>query len=306
MNRACLQKSLRTWIQLQSRRKLFAWRRWVFYFHQRFWRAWAWAQNVCPCARSSLGVTRCRVEKMLVQASELCCARICLVPERQDLLSPASSNVTNRLLPRTFLQWKNRSTLTKSLFSVQSTLAMRSWPCPASAYYTGFLWEWHLCTWACPLGPARWYSQLWFESVSGVLKEKRGFEHCAAYPCLLGNQACLILLHVDDMLVLTEQQYFDVKHIQTLTGNYKDSQHEAGRWFVWVPEAHSHFGGWWDDAYIYISAERTSLWQTVWGCRYSNFTVPQEGSMIMKLMTHLLWAMRRLLHTGLLWVCRST
>jgi hypothetical protein len=105
---------------------------------------------------------------------------------------------------------------------------------------------------------------------------------------------------------LTEQQYFDVKHIQTLTGNYKDSQHEAGRWFVWVPEAHSHFGGWWDDAYIYISAERTSLWQTVWGCRYSNFTVPQEGSMIMKLMTHLLWAMRRLLHTGLLWVCRST
>jgi hypothetical protein len=61
------------------------------------------------------------------------------------------------------------------------------------------------------------------------LKEKRGFEHCAAYPCLLGNQACLILLHVDDMLVLTEQQYFDVKHIQTLTGNYKDSQHEAGR-----------------------------------------------------------------------------
>ena len=29
-----------------------------------------------------------------------------LSPERQDLFSPASSNITNRLLPSAFLHWK--------------------------------------------------------------------------------------------------------------------------------------------------------------------------------------------------------
>ena len=31
-----------------------------------------------------------------------------LSPERQDLFSPASSNITNRLLPSPFLQWKKK------------------------------------------------------------------------------------------------------------------------------------------------------------------------------------------------------
>jgi hypothetical protein len=70
-------------------------------------------------------------------------------------------------------------------------------------------------------------SQLCFDSVSAFLNEKLGFEHCSAYPTLLRSPGgeCLILLHVDDMLVVTDQQYFDEKLVPTLTAKYKTSVH---------------------------------------------------------------------------------
>eukprot|EP00435_Cladocopium_sp_Y103_P065262 s1830_g27.t1 len=86
-------------------------------------------------------------------------------------------------------------------------------------------------------------SQLWFESVNGFLKEKLGFEHCDAYPSLLRGPGdeCLILLHVDDLLVVTEQQSFDGKLIPTLTAKYKASVHcmsQAGDTFEFLKRIH--------------------------------------------------------------------
>ena len=57
-------------------------------------------------------------------------------------------------------------------------------------------------------------SQLWIESVSNFLKERLSF-----------NGKCLILLHVDDMLGLIEQQYFDEQLIPTLADKYKPFVH---------------------------------------------------------------------------------
>ena len=53
-------------------------------------------------------------------------------------------------------------------------------------------------------------SQLWFDSVTNFLHEKLGFEHCSAYPSFLRSPGgeCLILLHVDDMLVVTDEEFF--------------------------------------------------------------------------------------------------
>ena len=68
-------------------------------------------------------------------------------------------------------------------------------------------------------------SQLWFEGVSGFLRERLSFKHCDAYPGLLGNEECLSFLHVDDMLVLTKQQYFGTKLMPSLSGKYKISVH---------------------------------------------------------------------------------
>ena len=96
-------------------------------------------------------------------------------------------------------------------------------------------------------------SQLWFESVSGFLNEKLGFEHCSAYPSLLHSPCgeCLILLHVDDMLVVTEQHYFEGKLLPTINGRYKTSVHcmkQPGDTFEFLKRIHVLV----DDATIHI------------------------------------------------------
>ena len=163
-----------------------------------------------------------------------------LSPERQDLFSPASSNITNRLLPSLFLHWKKkcpekRFTLAAidigdaflTVPQVQPTLVSSG----TETYALGRV-----------LPGQRDGSQLWFESVSSFLKERLSFKHCEAYPSLLANDKCLILLHVDDMLVLTEQQYFDEQLISTLTSKYKTSVHgmkDSGDSFEFLKRIHT-------------------------------------------------------------------
>eukprot|EP00435_Cladocopium_sp_Y103_P071106 s873_g36.t1 len=56
------------------------------------------------------------------------------------------------------------------------------------------------------------------------------------------NDKCLILLHVDDMLVLTEQSYFDEQLCPTLSGKYKTSVHcmkHAGDSFEFLKRIHT-------------------------------------------------------------------
>ena len=96
-------------------------------------------------------------------------------------------------------------------------------------------------------------SQLWFESVTSFLHEKLGFEHCSAYPSLLRSPGgeCLILLHVDDMLVVTDEEFFHGKFIPTLTGKYKTSVHcmsQAGDTFEFLKRIHVLV----DDEHIHI------------------------------------------------------
>ena len=148
-----------------------------------------------------------------------------LSPERQDLFSPASSNVANRLLPTLYLHWKHKYPEKKFILSAIDvgdaflTVTQKQPTIVTSGSETYALGR--------VLPGQRDGSQLWFESVSGFLNEKLGFEHCAAYPSLLRSPGgeCLLLLHVDDMLVLTDEQYFNEKLMPALSGKYKTSVH---------------------------------------------------------------------------------
>ena len=156
-----------------------------------------------------------------------------LTPDRQDLFSPASSNVTNRLLPSLFLHWKRENPHKKFMLGaidvpqVEPTLVSSG----EETFALGRV-----------LPGQRDGSQLWFNSVSSFLGTELGFKHCDAYASLLGNEHCLILLHVDDMLVLAEQQYFDNKLLPTLTAKYKVSSHcmtQPGDSFEFLKRIHS-------------------------------------------------------------------
>ena len=173
-----------------------------------------------------------------------------LSPERQDLFSPASSNITNRLLPSVFLHWKMKHPEKQFVMGAIDigdaflTVEQKQPTIVSSGSETFALGR--------VLPGQRDGSQLWFESVSGFLNEKLGFEHCSAYPSLLHSPCaeCLILLHVDDMLVVTEQQYFDGKLLPALNGRYKTSVHcmkQPGDTFEFLKRIHVLV----DDARIY-------------------------------------------------------
>lgn len=164
-----------------------------------------------------------------------------LSPDRQDLSSPASSNITNRLLPSIYLHLKHEHPEKQFVLSavdiadafltvpqVQPTLVSSG----SEAYALGRV-----------LPGQRDGSQMWFDSVTGFLRESLGFEHCAAYPSLLRSAGgeCLILLHVDDMLIVSEQGFFDEKLIPTITSRYKaslNSMRKAGDSFEFLKRIH--------------------------------------------------------------------
>ena len=174
-----------------------------------------------------------------------------LSPERQDLFSPASSNITNRLLPSVFLHWKMKHPEKQFVMGAIDigdaflTVEQKQPTIVSSGSETFALGR--------VLPGQRDGSQLWFESVSGFLNEKLGFEHCSAYPSLLHSPCgeCLILLHVDDMLVVTEQQYFEGKLLPALNGRYKTSvqcMKQPGDTFEFLKRIHVLV----DDATIHI------------------------------------------------------
>ena len=72
---------------------------------------------------------------------------------------------------------------------------------------------------------------MWHESFSSFLREDLKIVECAAYPCLLrsettenhGRPACLLLLHVDDVLCLCRRSYLESVLLPALKARYKIS-----------------------------------------------------------------------------------
>ena len=167
-----------------------------------------------------------------------------LTPERQDLFSPASSNVTCRLLPSMFLFWKSQFPQKQFCMSavditdafltvtqIDPTLVA----CGDRDFALGKV-----------LPGQRSGSQMWYDSVTSFLHSELGIISCPAYPSLLKssdpNHFCVVLLHVDDMLILSEENFFDSKLIPTLTKRYKASVHkmsEIGDSFEFLKRKHT-------------------------------------------------------------------
>ena len=68
-------------------------------------------------------------------------------------------------------------------------------------------------------------SQWWYEDLTGVLCTELQMKQCEEYPNLLSNydRTCLVLLHVDDMLICGKKEYVHGKLIPTLENHYKIS-----------------------------------------------------------------------------------
>ena len=153
-----------------------------------------------------------------------------LSPERQDLFSPASSVLTVRLLPCLFMKWKMDDYVLCSIditdaFLMVDQRELTQVVCEdaggnVSHYILGKV-----------LPGQRNGSQMWHESFSSFLREDLAIGECAPYPCLLrsetveedGRPACLLLLHVDDVLCLSKRSYLEKTLLPALKARYKIS-----------------------------------------------------------------------------------
>ena len=144
-----------------------------------------------------------------------------LTPERQDVFSPASSNITNRLLPALFLHWKkehpNERYVLASIDINDAFLTVTQREATVVTHGN----EQYLLGRVLP--GQRDGSQQWFDSMIAFLKSELDFEECRAYPCLLRSTTCrcVSFIHVDDLLAAASDDYFENVLKAKLTLKYK-------------------------------------------------------------------------------------
>lgn len=156
-----------------------------------------------------------------------------LTPERQDLFSPASSSCTSKLLPSLYLYLLDK--FPHQRFVLVSMDIGDAFLCvdqvdPVIVTCGGFSYALGRV-----LPGQRDGSQLWYEHVTRFLGDKLNFHDCKGYPCLLAtpatnsdgadkwNNLAVLLLHVDDMLIVSEQQYFHDTLLPTVKSRHKTS-----------------------------------------------------------------------------------
>ena len=91
-------------------------------------------------------------------------------------------------------------------------------------------------------------SQWWYEDITHVLCAELEMIQCEPYPNLLANKdrSCLILLHVDDMLVTGEKQFVTSKLLSVLQRHYKVSSNfiqDVGDEISFLKRSHRLLGG---------------------------------------------------------------
>ena len=91
-------------------------------------------------------------------------------------------------------------------------------------------------------------NQWWYEDIADVLCNELEMVQCEPYPNLLANKdrSCLILLHVDDMLVAGGKHFVTNKLLGVLQQHYKVSSNfiqEIGDELTFVKRSHRLLGG---------------------------------------------------------------
>eukprot|EP00434_Breviolum_minutum_P041002 symbB.v1.2.036458.t1/scaffold5151.1/size30365/2 len=146
-----------------------------------------------------------------------------LSPDRQDLFSPASSSITNRLLPYCYLH----------RFATDASQVLAALDI-GDAFLTVDQQEPTIVTCELASGDVEEFapgkvlpgqrdgSLLWYQALTSFLSEHLSMEAFPMYPCLLKSPdcKCLMLLHVDDILVVCSQSFLDDQLLKVLRTKY--------------------------------------------------------------------------------------
>ena len=149
-----------------------------------------------------------------------------LSPDRQDLFSPASSAITNRLLPYCFLHRGSinggQVMAALNIGDAFLTVDQQQPTIVTCELASGEMQEFSLGE---VLPGQRDGSLLWYNSLTKFLSDHLQMEALQLYPCLLKSpdSRCLMLLHVDDILVVCDDDFLGNYLLKTLNSKYKVS-----------------------------------------------------------------------------------
>ena len=129
-----------------------------------------------------------------------------LSPDRADLYSPASSNVTTRLVPLMFLANADKDWAMMSLDVSDAFLTVNQ-ERPTVVTAVDAAGVQHRFILGKVLPGQRDGSLLWHRDLAGFLKTEFGITPFGPYPSLLRNDKCLVIIHVDDMLFTGDRSY---------------------------------------------------------------------------------------------------
>ena len=145
-----------------------------------------------------------------------------LTPDRADLYSPASSNVTTRLIPIAFLEMISKGWILCGI-DVSDAFLTVSQVRPTTVTSVDALGNIQSHVLGKVLPGQRDGSVLWHRALTQFLEHEFGIKAFDAYPALLKNEKCCIILHVDDILLTGEREYVTNVVIPKFKGKYKIS-----------------------------------------------------------------------------------
>lgn len=157
--------------------------------------------------------------RVWLRRSRLVAREYSWLADRSDLFSPASNAISGRLLQLMFLRQREEGYLLSAIDVADAFLTVKQREKTKVTLDSGVF----------ELGKVlpgqRAGSQWWYEDLTSVLCAELQMKQCEEYPNLLCNddRTCMVLLHVDDMLVCGKKDYVFDKFGPTLQKHYKIS-----------------------------------------------------------------------------------
>ena len=145
--------------------------------------------------------------------------------ERDSLFSPASSSIAARVLPAMYLDMKQHSNSIMLSIDVKDAFLTVKQQRPTIVncqLADGQTLSYGL---GKVLPGQRDGSLLWHQDLTNLLKQQLGMFTHAPYPCVLktADNACYVLIHVDDILVVGQRDYVLNKFVPCLENKYEIS-----------------------------------------------------------------------------------
>ena len=157
--------------------------------------------------------------RVWLRRSRLVAREYSWLADGSDLFSPASNAISGRLLQLMFLRQRDEGYLLSAIDVADALLTVKQREKTKVTLDSGVF----------ELGKVlpgqRAGSQWWYEDLTSVLCAELQMKQCEEYPNLLCNddRTCMVLLHVDDMLVCGKKDYVLNKFVSTLQKHYKIS-----------------------------------------------------------------------------------